>query len=116
MSWNRVPWIGLVVGGLVYSCGYVSERIRDSLADHVPMYPSPVGLPVLFIIGATMGFCASMLIIPAAYFETPAGKRMLDDFKAPSVFAMRAYCSTGASFVGAVTLFVLWWAFIYTQP
>lgn len=116
MSWDRAPWIGLVLGGVLYSVAYASERITETLADHVPMHPAPVGLLVLFIIGATIGFCAAMLSIPAAYFQTPKGKRLLDGFKAHNVFAMRAYCSTGVLFVAAVTLLVLWWAFVYTRP
>ena len=60
--------------GLIYSLGYFSDRVYTVVEDHVPMEPAPVGMFVLFCIGATLGMYSACLVAPTSYLTTAEGR------------------------------------------
>jgi hypothetical protein len=116
MPYSVLIVLGAVIVGAVYSLGIRAERLRDVVGEHVPMEPAPLGVAVLFIIGAAMGLYSSCLLLPAKYLATEQGRKLMRGLSGTdSVSAFRGVCAGAVLFLATSTAFVLWYTYLFLR-
>jgi hypothetical protein len=116
MPYSVLVALAAAAVGLVYSLGIRAERLRDVLGEHVPMEPAPVGVLVLFTIGATLGLYLACLLLSSQYLATQQGRKLMRGLSGTQgVAAFRAVCAGAVLFLAGSTAFVLWYTYLFLR-
>lgn len=105
-----------IATGLLYVLGYFSDRLRWAIGEHVPMEPAPVGMFILFCIGATLGMYSACLLAPAAYLSTEEGRRLMRTMTGTeSTSGFRTAAATAVGFLLFATAVTLNYVFVHLR-
>jgi hypothetical protein len=116
MSYSLFIALSSVTIGLIYSLGVFADRIRHVVGEHVPMQPLPVGVLVLFVIGATLGLYLACVALPAKYLETRQGQKLMGGLSGTrDVQLFRTVCATAVLVIVSGTMVVLWYAYGFVR-
>jgi hypothetical protein len=116
MPYSVLITLSAVAVGLVYSLGIRAERLRDVLGEHVPIEPAPIGVLVLFIIGAALGLYLSCLLLPSKYLATQQGQKLMRGLSGTQgIAAFRGVCMGAVLFLAGSTAFVLWYTYLFLR-
>jgi hypothetical protein len=112
MSYSRTIWLTAIGVGIVYSLGYLSERLRYTIDDQVPL----IGPIVLFICGACVGMYAACLFAPASFLATSQGRTWMQALSGVGrANRFRSVCFGVLTFFLLATSLVLWYAFAFVR-
>ncbi len=75
--YSRIIWLVAILAGLIYSAGYLSVDIREVMGKHVPMFHGPVGILLLFCMGATLGMSLAATVAPRAFLDSEDGQEFM---------------------------------------
>lgn len=112
MNYARVIKFAAVAIGVLYSLGYLSERLRYVIDDQVPF----VGVLALFIWGMCVGLYAACLFAPSSFLASAEGRKWMTGLSgtaSPRVF--RSVCSASLAFFLFATYVVMWYAFVFMR-
>ena len=112
MSYSRIIQLAAITGGVLYSLGYLSSRLRYVIDDQMPF----VGIVALFFIGACVGLLSACLFAPSSFLATAEGRKWMTGLRgATSPKLFRSFCLAGLLFLLFTTYVVLHYTFVFLR-